>query len=99
MILDQIGGSFELAEQIGQIFFFYVFGYLPEFKYSSIYCLLMVFRTNTFVKKDIQIQHVTIVKLRSRSRSGEGQVRVRKVRVRSESCELKDLNKNLRTWT
>ena len=97
MILDQIGGSFELAEQIGQIFFFYVFGYLPEFKYSSIYCLLMVFRTNTVVRKDIQ--HVTIVKLRSRSRSGEGQVRVRKVRVRSESCDLKDLNKNIRTWT
>ena len=40
-----------------------------------------------------------IVKLRSRSRSGEGQVRVRKVRVRSESCELKDFNINLRTWT
>ena len=42
----------------------------------------------------------TIVKLRSRSRSGEageGQVRVRKVRVRSESCDLKDLNINLRT--
>ena len=41
----------------------------------------------------------TFVKLRSRSRSGTGQVRVRKVRVRSETCELKDLNKYLRTWT
>ncbi len=39
----------------------------------------------------------TLVKLRSRS--GEGQVRVRKVSDRSESCEIKDLNKNLRTWT
>ena len=54
MILDQIGGSFELAEQIGQIFFFYVFGYLPEFKYSSFYCLLMVFITNKVVRNDIQ---------------------------------------------
>ena len=44
-------------------------------------------------------QSILIVKLRSRSRSGEGQVRVRKVRVRSGLCELKDLNKNLRTWT
>ena len=33
---------------------------------------------------------------RSRSRLGEGQVQVRKVRVRSESCELKDLNKDLK---
>ena len=40
-----------------------------------------------------------IVNLRSKSRSGEGQVEVRKARVRSESCELKDLNINLRTWT
>ena len=54
MILDQIGGSFELAEQIGQIFFFYVFGYLPEFKYSSFYCLLMVFITNKVVRNDVQ---------------------------------------------
>ena len=50
MILDQISGSFELAEQIGQIFFYYVFGYLPEFKYSSFYCLLMVFITSTVVR-------------------------------------------------
>ena len=42
MIFDQIGGSFELAEQVGEIFFFYWFGYLPKFKYSSFYCLLMV---------------------------------------------------------
>ena len=42
MIFDQIGGSFELAEQVGEIFFFYLFGYLPKFKYSPFYCLLMV---------------------------------------------------------
>ena len=42
MIFDQIGGSFELAEQVGEIFFFYLFGYLPKFKYSSFYCLLVV---------------------------------------------------------
>ena len=35
-----------------------------------------------------------IVKLKFRSRSGESQVRVRKVRVRSQSCELKDLNRS-----
>ena len=32
----------------------------------------------------------------SSSGPGPGQVRVRKVRVRSQSCEFKDLNKNLR---
>ena len=37
-----------------------------------------------------------IVKLSARPRSSEGQVRVRKVRIRSESCELKDLNINLK---
>ena len=42
MVFDQIGSSFELAKQIGEIFIFYVFGYLPEFKYSAIYCILMV---------------------------------------------------------
>ena len=41
----------------------------------------------------------TVVKLRSRTRSGEGQVKVRKVKVRSESCDLKDLNINLKTLT
>ena len=34
------------------------------------------------------------VQVQVRFRSGEGQVRVRKVRVRSESCEIKDFNKN-----
>ena len=48
----------------------------------------------------MQVKLVTnLVKLRSRSRSGKGQVRVMKVRVWSESCELKYLNKNLKTST
>ena len=38
-------------------------------------------------------------RVKVRCRSGAGQMRVRKVRVRSESCELKDFNINLRTWT
>ena len=42
MVFDQIGGSFELAEPIGQIFFFHVFGYLPKIKHSAFYCILMV---------------------------------------------------------
>ena len=42
MVFDQIGSSFELAKQIGEIFFFYVFGYFPEFKYSAIYCIMVV---------------------------------------------------------
>ena len=50
MVLDQIGGSFELTEQIGEIFFFYCFGYLPEFRYSASFCISMVdFYTYIFV--------------------------------------------------
>ena len=42
MVFDQLGSSVELAEQIVAILFFYLFGYLPEFTYSAIYCILMV---------------------------------------------------------
>ena len=41
-----------------------------------------------------KVYWLLIVKLRS----GAGQDRVRKVRVRSESCEVKDININLRTF-
>ena len=39
MIFDQIGGSFELAKQIGEIFINFFLGYVPR---SAFYCILMV---------------------------------------------------------
>ena len=49
---------------------------------------------------DLGLKRVGIlVKLRSKSRLIEGQVKVRKVNARVESCELKDLNINLKTLT
>ena len=39
MIFDQIGGSFELAKQIAEVFLHFFFGYVPK---SAFYCILMV---------------------------------------------------------
>ena len=60
MVFDQLGSSFELAEQIVAILFFYLFGYLPELTYSAIYCILMVCLGVIF--------NLIIVKLRLRLR-------------------------------
>ena len=39
MIFDQLGGSFELAKQIGEILIHFFVGYIPR---SAFYCIMMV---------------------------------------------------------
>ena len=39
MLFDQIGGSFELAKQIAEVFLNFFVGYVPR---SAFYCILMV---------------------------------------------------------